>query len=299
MIVSASRRTDIPAFYTAWFLNRLEQGEVLVRNPVRYHQVSRVSLSPTEVHFIAFWTKNAAPMLPHLAALSGYDYGFQYTITGYGDPVEPHVPGLGASLQTFRTLADRIGPDRMVWRYDPILFHRGMTLQDHQSQFARIACALTGSTRRCVISLLDPYQSIRATLRHAGITVPTMAQMAELAPFLVETADRCGMTVEACAEPADLSAFGIMPGHCISPAFTGVASADRDKNQRPGCGCQPSVDIGAYHSCPHQCLYCYANHGAKRVADAVNRHDPNSPLLLGAIEPEDVVKDRMVLAARG
>jgi hypothetical protein len=292
MILSVSRRTDIPAFYMPWLLNRFEQGEVLVRNPFQYHRVSRIELSPQTVSFIAFWTKDAAPAIPWLNALNGYDYGFQYTITGYGEALEPGVPGLGVSLDTFRLLSDRIGPDRMVWRYDPILFHPRLTLQDHQSLFARIACALAGSTRRCIVSLLDPYPGIRGALGKAGIVPPTVAQMAELAPFLVETADRCGMTVEACAEPADFSKYGILPGHCLSPAFTGVMADGKDKGQRPHCGCQPSVDIGAYHSCPHQCVYCYANHGTKRMASAIAGHDPKSPLLLGSLEPEDEIRTR-------
>ena len=295
MILSASRRTDIPAFYMPWLLNRFEQGEVLVRNPMHYHRVSRIELSPRTVSFIAFWTKDAAPAIPFLNALNGYDYGFLYTITGYGETLEPGVPGLRASLDAFRQLAGRIGPDRMVWRYDPILLHPNLTLQDHQSLFARIACALSGSTRRCIISLLDPYPSIRGALGKAGIHSPSLSQMADLAPFLVETADRCGMTVEACAEPTDFSGVGILPGHCLNPAFTGVISTAKDKGQRSHCGCQPSVDIGAYHSCPHQCVYCYANHGATRVAAAIAAHDPMSPLLLGNLEPEDEVRTRGIL----
>lgn len=292
MVVSASRRTDIPAIYPEWLLNRLAAGEALVRNPMRYHQVSRVGLRPDQVGFLAFWTKDASPMLPHLSGLADYPYGFQYTITGYGSALEPRVPALEASLGTFRTLAGMIGPERMVWRYDPILLHPEWDLQRHQSQFARIACALAGSTYRCVISLLDPYPSIQTALRRARIQPPSEAEIRSLAPFLAETADRCGITVEACAEPYDLSREGILPGGCLTPSFTGVVASGRDRNQRPGCGCQPSVDIGAYHSCPHQCLYCYANHGVGRVAEARRRHNPHSPLLIGELEPEDVIVNR-------
>ena len=292
MIISASRRTDIPAFYAKWFCNRLQAGHVLVRNPLRHHQVSHISLLPQRVDFIAFWTKNPSPMLPCLGELSAYDYGFQYTITGYGTRLEPNVPDLSTAISTFRKLADQLGPDRVVWRYDPILLHREWTPEAHKSQFARIACALAGSTNRCVVSFLDAYPSGNAAMRRAGISVPGEAAVMELAPFLADTADRCGMTVETCAEPYDLSRFGILPGGCLNPAFTGIVATTKDKNQRPRCGCQPSVDIGAYHSCPHQCAYCYANHGQARVAANYQLHQPESPFLLGGEETGDVIHER-------
>ena len=297
MMISASRRTDIPAFYAPWFANRLRTGHVLVRNPLRHHQVSRVSLLPQHVDFIAFWTKNPSPMLPFSAELSAFDYGFQYTITGYGPLLEPNVPDLATSISLFRRLAELLGPDRVVWRYDPIVLHRQWTPEAHKSQFARIACALAGSTHRCVISFLDAYPSGAAALRRAGISVPGEAAIMDLAPFLADTADRCGMTVETCAEAYDLSRFGILPGGCLNPAFTGIATTAKDRNQRPGCRCQPSVDIGAYHSCPHLCVYCYANHGQGRVATNMQRHQPDSPFLLGGGEPGDVIRDRCASAA--
>ena len=294
MIVSASRRTDIPAFYAEWFLRRVAQGEVLVRNPMRLHQVSRILLRPEAVDFMALWTKNPAPLLPRLDELAGFDYGFLFTITGYGPALEPGVPVLADTLRIFRTLAQRLGPDRMLWRYDPILFHPQWTAADHRKNFEVSARSLAGSTHRCVISFLDLYRTGATALHRAGVTVPDETCIAALAPFLVETADRCGMTVEACAEPHDLSRFGIRPGHCIDPAFTGVASCAKDRNQRPGCGCQPSVDIGAYHCCPHRCIYCYANHGEARLAANLRLHDPASPFLLGHALPGDVVSDRML-----
>lgn len=289
MIISASRRTDIPAFYSDWFLRRAAQGEVLVRNPMRFHQVSRISLRPQDVDFIAFWTKNPAPLLPRLNELADYDYGFLYTITGYGPVLEPGVPPVAETLRTFRALSERLGPQRVLWRYDPVLSHPMWTVADHRRNFEALARSLAGVTHRCIISFLDAYRTGAGALKRAQVTVPDADMVSAIAPFLAETADRFSMTVEACAEPHDLSRYGIRPGHCIDPTFTGVASGGKDRNQRPGCGCQPSVDIGAYHSCPHRCVYCYANHGEARLSENLRLHDPASPLLVGTLQPEDVV----------
>ncbi len=292
MIISASRRTDIPACYADWFLRRIAQGEVLVRNPMRFHQVSRISLRPQDVDFIVFWSKNPAPLLPRLEELADYDYGFLYTITGYGATLEPGVPSADEAVRTFRRLSDKLGPHRVKWRYDPILAHPAWTVADHRRNFEALARALSGAAQRCVISFLDAYRTGAGALRRAQVTVPDAAMVSALAPCLVETATRFGMTVEACAEPQDLARHGILPGHCIDPSFTGVVSGGKDRNQRPGCGCQPSVDIGAYRCCPHQCVYCYANHGASRLAENLALHDPASALLLGALQPDDVVIGR-------
>jgi len=292
MIISASRRTDIPAFYGDWFFNRLRDGHMLVRNPMRFHQVSRISLNPAAVDFLVFWSKNPASFLPRLDSLQDYDYGFQFTITGYGRGLEPGVPSRGESVETFRSLSRKIGPQRMIWRYDPILLHPDWPVQAHRENFRQLAEELKGFTNRCVISFVDEYPSGVKTMTRAGISTVNQEVVEELAPFLAEMAARCEMTMEACAESQDLSRFGIRPGHCIDPSLTGVLSKGKDRNQRESCGCQPSVDIGAYHSCAHRCVYCYANHGEARLTANLKLHDPCSPLLIGRLMPEDIVTER-------
>lgn len=292
MIISASRRTDIPAFFGDWFFNRLHDGYVLVRNPMRFHQVSRIMLNPDSVDFLVFWSKNPAPFLSRLDELREYDYGFQYTVTGYGTGFEPGVPDREASVETFRTLSRRIGPDRIIWRYDPILLHPDWPVQVHRENFRHLAERLAGFTRRCVISFVDMYPSGARAMARAGISPMNPEAVAELAPYLSETAARSGMVMEACAEEQDLTQFGINPGHCIDPSLTGILSNGKDRNQRKSCGCQPSVDIGAYHSCAHRCVYCYANHGEGRVAANLKLHDPLSPLLIGHLSADDKVTDR-------
>ena len=294
MVISASRRTDIPAFYGDWFFNRLRDGYVLVRNPMRFHQVSHIPLNPDAVDFLVFWTKNPAPFLPRLDLLADYDYGFQYTITGYGRRIEPGVPSRDESVETFRSLSTRIGPQRMIWRYDPILLHPDWPVQAHLENFRKLAEALAGFTHRCVISFVDVYPSGAKALAKADVLTAGPEAVAELAPYLSETAACFGMTVEACAEGQDLSKFGIRAGHCIDPSLTGVPSRGKDRNQRESCGCQPSVDIGAYHSCAHRCVYCYANHGEARLKANLKLHDPSSPLLIGHLMPDDKVTRRKV-----
>jgi hypothetical protein len=292
MIISASRRTDIPAFFGDWFFSRLQEGHVLVRNPMRFHQVSRMLLNPDTVDFLVFWSKNPAPLLARLDELKEYDYGFQYTITGYGTGLEPGVPSREASVETFRDLSRRIGPERMIWRYDPILLQHDWPVQAHCDNFKQLAESLAGFTRRCVISFVDVYPSGAQGMARSGVSAVNQEAVTELATRLSETAARCGMTIEACAEEQDLTRFGISRGHCIDPSLTGMLQNGKDRNQRKFCGCQPSIDIGAYHCCPHRCAYCYANHGEGRIAANLRLHDPSSPLLIGHLAPEDHVTDR-------
>ncbi len=293
MIVSASRRTDIPAFYADWLVNRLQAGYVLVRNPMRTHQVSKIMLSPQQVRFIVFWSKNPAPLMSRLEAFRDYEYGFQYTLTGYGASYERGVPDWREGVKTFQELSDRIGPDKMVWRYDPVLMAKDWDVEAHLMNYERLAVALKGYTARCVISWLDLYSQGKARMKQAGVRTPLETEISLLAPGFSEVAARNGMRVEACAETGDLSRYGILPGHCIDPRLTGVLSSGKDKGQRPSCGCQPAVDIGAYHSCAHRCVYCYANGGDSRLMKHLVAHDPLSPFLVGNSAPGDVIRDRI------
>lgn len=164
MIISASRRTDIPAFYSDWFLNRIKEGFVDVRNPMNYHQVSRVSLSPDVIDCIVFWSKNPKPMLDRLDELMDYKYYFQFTITPYDTTIEKAVPGMNSMVDTFKALADKVGSNRVVWRYDPILLTDKIDVRYHLSNFYEIAKSLEGYTKRCDISFIDLYKRQGKTL---------------------------------------------------------------------------------------------------------------------------------------
>lgn len=298
MIVSVSRRTDIPACYFPWFLRRLEEGYALARNPVRFHQVSRISLRPPDVDGFVFWTKNPLPMLAHLDLLQEYAYYVQFTLTAYGPDLEPGLPDKDRVLiPAFHELARRIGPERVVWRYDPILLTARYTVEEHLRRYEEMARRLEGCTRRCVISFLDMYRHLQGPAQSLGMRAPAEEEALTLARGLSRTARTCGMDMQTCAEEGDYTALGIAHGACIDAALLGrIAGREiavpRDRSQRPGCGCAASVDIGQYDTCPHGCHYCYAVHGAGALCRGLQGHDPRSPLLSGVMTPEDTVRLR-------
>lgn len=299
MIISASRRTDIPTYFSRWFFHRLEEGYVCVRNPMNYRQVSRVSLSPEVVDGIVFWTKNPIPMLDGLHRLNGYPFYFQFTLTAYGSDLEPGVPGKNnVVIPAFQELSRRIGPERVIWRYDPILLTPKYSAQYHVRYFEELAKRLSGYTTKCVISFVDQY-------RHLGEQFQPMntAQMIELAGNLSQIAPKYGLMLETCAETLDLSHFGIHHGHCVDANLLEQIigqplSLSKDKNQRTACGCMASIDIGMYNTCANGCKYCYANHAPAAVIRSITSHDPTSPLLCGSLTPEDIIRDRSVASCK-
>lgn len=298
MILSASRRTDIPAFYAEWLLNRLRQGLVCVRNPINPAQVSRIALSPETVDCIVFWTKNPAPMLDRLAELRsmGYEFYFQFTLTPYGREIERNLPEKRTLVETFRSLSRGIGRERVVWRYDPVVLTEAWTPGRHLEAFGALCRELEGCTEECVFSFVDRYA--KAAGRMAGLArEPSPGEMERMAAGFAETARRYGLKLSACAEKSDFSRFGVSRASCIDPGrierLTGCAiRARKDQNQRPECGCIESVDIGAYDTCRHGCLYCYASAGDGTVRRASAAHDPLSPLLTGRLLETDRVTER-------
>lgn len=299
MIVSASRRTDIPAFYSDWFFNRIKAGYVDVRNPMNVHQVSRVPLSSDVVDCIVFWSKNPAPMLNRLRMLDDYSYYFQFTITPYGNDIERNLPHKSAMIETFKQLSSAIGGNRVVWRYDPILLSSEFTITDHLNCFEAIAKALDGYTHSCVISFIDIYRQTERNIRNTSVREPDEVEMLVMARQLADIGKSHGITVVSCSEKIDLSGIGIDHGHCIDQALISeIVGRDitvkKDKSQRQACGCVESIDIGQYNTCTHGCVYCYANFNCSSVQRNATLHDPTSPLLIGHIEDCDIVKPRPV-----
>lgn len=299
MILSVSRRTDIPAFYSDWFYNRIREGQVCVRNPMNRHQVSKIRLSPDVIDCIVFWSKNPAPMLPRLGELADYMYYFQFTVTPYDRELEKGLPQKETIIDTFRQLSDRIGPKRVIWRYDPILFSQSMDVRYHLHGFEAIAKRLASCTQTCVISFVDLYQKTRRNLRATTVREPGADEITRLAAGLAAIASSYGIRIQTCAERIDLEPMGIRHGRCvdrmlIEELLGGRLNVAKDRNQRPECGCVQSVDIGAYDTCSHGCLYCYANTDTKTVCRNRMLHDPSSPLLIGRMEEGDVVKERAI-----
>ena len=304
MIISASRRTDIPTHYSEWFFNRIRDGYVCVRNPMNIHQISKISLSPEVVDGIVFWTKNPIPMMPYLDKLNDYAYYFQFTVNSYGKDVELNVPNKNdIIIPAFRELSNRIGADRVIWRYDPILLTEKYTIDYHVNYFNELAKRLSGYTDKCIISFLDLYRNTQTHLKDLGILPLGDKEMYELAERLVEIANKNNLIVESCAEKINLEKFGIQHGHCIDCSlFEKILNCkmnlSKDKNQRPECGCMESIDIGAYNTCKNGCRYCYANFSDKTVVKNTSVHNPYSPLIFGEIMSDDKIIERKMVSLK-
>lgn len=286
MIVSVSRRTDIPARYSEWFMNRVREGFALVPNPRNTKQVRRVSLLPQDVDGFVFWTKNPAPMLPYLRELEAFAYYFQVTVTPYGWDAEPRIPDKDEFvIPAMLRLSDIIGPERVMWRYDPILLSGRYPKEFHYEAFARMAARLSGHVDRCTISFLDMYRNTARNAGELGLMPISEGDMLEMAEQFAGIAKEYAIPLAACAEPLDFSRFGIARAACVDPAILSKVSGrpidmKRDRNQRPECGCARSVDIGAYNTCPNGCKYCYANFSPAMIRENLAHFDPSEASLV-------------------
>lgn len=299
MILSVSRRTDIPAFYWEWFLNRVQAGFVDVRNPMNIHRVSRIDIRPEVVDCIVFWTKNAGNIIPHLDQLKDYKYYFQYTINSYNKLIEENVPLKKYVVENFRLLSEIIGPNRVIWRYDPILLTDMIDVDYHLRYFEELAKRLKGHTNRCVISFVDLYKKTVSNTRELMMKEPTDMEMHFLAHNLSSIAKDYGMGIVSCSESIDLDFDGVRHGCCIDrnliEEIVGYKiDVKKDKNQRKECGCVESVDLGAYNTCLHACKYCYANFNNMKVQTLSKKHNPLSTLLVGDLDNNDIVSERKV-----
>jgi hypothetical protein len=294
MIISVSRRTDIPAFYAEWFLNRVREGFVLVRRPFRPRQIERISLAPMDVDALVFWTRNTDPLIPHLDELDsrGYRYYFQYTVVHYPKSLEKSPISLSQKIERFRKLSERIGPERIIWRYDPVILTILTDQEYHRRCFEEIANGLRGFTHRCMISFLDVYRKTKQKMAElSGKEVMRLIDLhqdeekaRELSRLFSERGREYGLELFTCAEPFDLEDLGIRHGKCVDDKLIGRLfgldlSLPKDKGQRRFCRCVESKDIGTYDTCPHGCVYCYANTSDELAQRNFQRHDAYAPML--------------------
>lgn len=298
MIISASRRTDIPAFYSEWFMNRLREKEVLVPNPYNRKKVSRISLDNDAVDCIAFWTKNPAPMLPYLKELDemGYKYYFQVSITDYEDDIEVNVPDMAEVMATFILMSEKIGKDRMDWRFDPILINKKYTIDYHIEKFEMMCRWLAGATTRCILSFVDNYKD--------GIYgEPSEKEIRMLAAAFSKIAKFYDLPLYTCAEKIDLSEYGIQRGACIDKdkiqKLIGYKlDLEKDSGQRSECKCIKSIDVGAYDTCIHGCKYCYATKSLELSKKKHGEHDPLAEMLTGGLREDETVTEKEVTSSR-
>jgi len=297
MIISASRRTDIPAYFSEWMMNRIKERYVYARNPMNKQKISKINLAPDAVDCIVFWSKNPKPMFDKLKSLNEYAYYFQFTLTSYDNDIETGLPLKNKLIDDFRQLSDMIGAIRVIWRYDPILINARYTIAHHVDKFNEYARKLKGYTDKVTISFIDIYKKNADNVKSHGITEIKTEDKNIIADNFSKIALENNLIIETCAEDIDLSLFNIGHARCIDDSLisriTGKEySLKKDKNQRLECGCVKSADIGGYNSCLNGCIYCYANYNCRYVKSNTRKHDCFSPLLIGGLETEDVVTER-------
>ena len=295
MILNMGQRTDIPAFFSQWFFRRVREQYVLARNPFFPEKVTRYRIAPDIVDAIAFCTKNPAPMLEGLDLLRDFPQMWFVTITAYGRDIEPNVPKKEDAVAAFRALSARLGTEAVVWRYDPVFITEKYSARLHKEAFAELAGALKGFARVCVVSFIDLY---RKTLRNfpAAREVP-LDEQKELTASFAKAAQKAGMRLKLCAESPALAGYGADVSGCMTEravaeavGFSIKAPAGSSR-ARKECRCLLGADIGAYNTCAHGCIYCYANADPAAVQRNIKRHDPASPFLIGGFMPGDIVKD--------
>ncbi len=284
-VISASRRTDIPAFYADWFINRLKEGSVAVQQPYS-RKLIRVSLEPAELSAIVFWSKNYAPLLGRLEVIeqTTRKLFFHFTITA-AQELESSVPGYRDAARDFRFLSRRYSPDRVVWRYDPICLTDKLSFDIYEERFRACADTLRGYADTCIISFVHPYRKVLINLAkytdHRLTDVP-IAQEREYARRLAEIAAPYGIRVRACSND-DLLSDAVKKASCIDgrrlAELFQIQLDTRPASIRKECACTKSVDIGAYDTCAHGCVYCYANADKERALAALRHHDPESAAL--------------------
>ena len=291
--ISASRRTDIPAWYTPWFMNRVRAGWCRSSNPFRPSQTYRISLDPASVNAIFFWTRWPAPMLPFLGELSGLGHRFVFhvTLTGLPAPLEPGRWSLDERIAAIQALSRLVGRERVWWRYDPIILGELFPPSFHLETFARLSAELAESTSRVTMSLVDWYRKTARRTARAEAETGALHRLSGdegrvqgLAGALAGLARMRGITPVSCCEPGFVAA-GIPAGACIDGAavdriFGTTTAAGRDPGQRPHCRCAPSWDIGATNSCLGGCLYCYSTSSHQLALDNHARHNRDSEYLL-------------------
>ena len=284
-IISASRRTDIPAFYAEWFMNRVREGHVRWMNPFS-KAVYEVSLRPEDVSAIVFWSKNYLPLLPHLDELDqlGYRMVFHFTITGLPKPFEPRVPDAADMVRCARTLADRYGPDAVLWRYDPVLISSITSPEYHLQRFSELCRMLEGAVAGCYFSFAVFYGKVlrntEALNAETGIVCYDLPKddRVETALRMADIAGSHGITMHSCCGD-HLVGGPIRKAHCVDADLLDRLFPDRigllaERPTREQCGCYESKDIGAYNTCPHGCVYCYANTGKEAAMRSHANHDP-------------------------
>lgn len=292
MILQTGMRTDIPAFYSQWFINRIKAGYVLVRNPYNPSSVTRYEINPDVVDLIAFCTKNPAPMLKYMDVLKPYGQYWFVTITPYGKEIEPNVPDKRQVLENFKTLSKFVGVDSIGWRYDPIFINDKYSIDFHIETFEKMARELSGYTKTCIISFIDLYKKVIKNFPQACMV--EKEKRLKIGKAFAEIGRQYDITIKACAEGDELAPYGVDCSGCLTQEVYETVlhtklNMPRIKGQRNECACFFGNDIGAYDTCRHFCKYCYANTDYRAVLSNSKLHNPDSPFLIGMHQAGDIM----------
>lgn len=293
MILFASGRTDIPAFYSNWFINRVKAGFVDVRNPFNQKLVSRIYFS--DVDMIMFCSKNPLPMINKLDILK-VPVLFHVTITPYSKDVEPNIPDKRLIIDGVKKLSLVLSIDNVVVRYDPIFLSDKYNVDYHIRAFDKLCKNLNGYVNKIIVSFMDEYKNVRSNKNILKYRAFTREDYKKIGEAFSKSAHDNGMSVQTCFEDEDLTQYGFVKGECLSHELAYILTGKKFKSsnvrKEKKCECVQMVDIGDYNSCMHMCKYCYANYDEKVVSSNFERHDDNSSLLIGSIQSDDVIKVR-------
>lgn len=294
MIINTGQRTDIPAFYSKWFINRIKEGYVLVRNPYYPTIVTKFLLNPDVVDVIGFCTKNPRPMFPYLDELKDFGQFWYVSITGFGKDLEPNVPPIDQVIEDFKFLSNKVGRNAIGWRYTPIIVNNKYTKEYHIKMFEHIASKLDGYASLVAFGFVDIYPKLEKN--HPEIKDTDDETKIEIAKAFIEIAKKYHMDLRLCSKEKWLANYGIDIDGCMRVKdYENSINSKLDIKQKMEarknyCACYLSNDIGSYNSCMHLCKYCYANGNEMTIRKNYKEHDDNSPLLIGHINPKDKIR---------
>ncbi len=291
MILNVSGRTDVVAFYSEWFMNRYSAGFVDVRNPFNPKLVSRIYFD--DVDAIMFCTKNPMPIIDKLKLINK-PILFHVTLTPYKRDIEPNVPDKLEVINAIKKISSIIGSDNVYVRYDPIFISEKYPVSYHIKAFDRVCELLSGFVKHIIVSFVDDYKNVRNNKKTLSIKEFSDEDYKLIGISFSMSASKYGMTVQTCFEEKNLCEYGFIKGECLSHtlAFKLTGKTNYKSWTARKCKCVQMVDIGVYNSCKHFCKYCYANYDEQKVKLNFQNHDPNSSLLVGHVEHDDIIKVR-------
>lgn len=294
MILNTGGRTDTVNYFSEWLLRRFREGFVYSRNPFNPDVVSSIRLDPATIDVVEFCSKNYRPILPRLHEITDrFNCHFHYTITAYGKDVEPRVPTIDESIETLKELSRKVGRERIVWRYDPVLLTCRYTVERHIDTFARMAERLAPYVDRVLFSFVVWYKKLAANM--PDLLPISESDKIRLARAFGEIARKNHLTIQTCGTIADYTPYGILKSGCMTREIFEHALNLRFRNipqkgNRPGCRCMESRGLGDYNTCINGCRYCYANSDPRLAMANYALHDPESPLMTGHIKPTDLIR---------